>query len=201
MKRLLAVSILAVATLCSVRAQVIEFESNGLKYQTLTRSGVTLICAHLPGQISGYSMIQVSVSNGSGAPYTIRPEDFSFMRNDGPPIRAEAAKDVVAMLSKRGSGADVIKLVVTYESSVYGNTHIRSTNGYEQRRLGALAMSSNRLRAAATASAIALVQTKLPPGESTDGAVFFSTAGKPIGPGKLVVKTNTDTFEFLPKAE
>ena len=70
-----------------------------------------------------------------------------------------------------------------------------------KRRLGALAMSSNRLRAAATASAIALVQTKLPAGESTDGAVFFSTAGKPMGAGKLVVRTNTDTFEFLPKTE
>ena len=44
----------------------------------------------------------------------------------------------------------------------------------------------------------ALVQTKLGPGESTDGAVFFATAGKPMGPAKLVVRTNTDTFEFLP---
>src|SRR5262245_58093150 len=201
MKRVLAVFILAVATLYPVRAQVIEFESNGLKYQTLTRSGVTIIYAPLPGQISGLSMIQVSVSNGSGAPYSIRPEDFIFVRADGQELRAEPSKDVVAMLSRKGSGADVIKLVTTYEASVYGNTHIRSTNGFEQRRLGALAMSSNKLRAAATASAIALVQTKLPPGESTDGAVFFGTAGKPLGPGKLAVKTNTDVFEFLPKVD
>ena len=62
-------------------------------------------------------------------------------------------------------------------------------------------MSSNKLRAAATASAIALVQTKLPPGESIDGAVFFSTLGKPLGAGKLVVRTNTDVFEFLPKVD
>src|SRR5262245_20446786 len=201
MKRVLAVMGLAAATLGAVRGQVIEFESNGLKYQTLTRSGVTVIFAHLPGQISGLSMIQVSVSNGSGAPYNIRPEDFSFVRADGQPLQAEPSRDVVAMLSRKASGTDVIRLVTTYESSVYGNTHIRSTNGYEQRRLGALAMSSNKLRAAATASAIALVQTKLPPGESTDGAVFFSTAGRPLGPDKVVVKTNTDTFEFLPKVD
>lgn len=201
MRRLLAVLVLAVATLSSIRAQVIEFESNGLRYQTLTRSGVTVIFAFLPMQINEYSIIQVSISNGSGAPYTIRPEDFSFVRGDGQEIRAVPAKDVVAVLYKKGSGGDVIKLVRTYEDSVYSNTQIHSTNGYEQRRLGALAMSSNKLRAAATASALALVQTKLPQGESTDGAVFFATAGKHMGPGKLVVKTNTDTFEFLPKTE
>ena len=201
MKRLLAVLALAVATLCAVRAQVIEFESNGLKYQTLTRSGVTVIFAHLPSQINEYSIIQVSIANGSGAPYTIRPEDFEFVRTDGHVLRAVPAKEVVAVLYKKGSGSDVIKLVNTYETSVYGNTYIRSTNGYEQRRLGAIAMSSNKLRAAATASALALVQTKLPPGDSTDGAVFFSTAGKPMGPGKVIVKTNTDTFEFIAKPE
>src|SRR5436853_257263 len=104
MKRLQAVLVSAAATLCLVRAQVIEFESNGLKYQTLTRSGITLIFAHLPGQISGYSMIQVSVSNGSGAPYTIRPEDFHFTRTDGQVVNAEPSKDVVSLLSRKASG-------------------------------------------------------------------------------------------------
>ena len=68
--------------------------------------------------------------------------------------------------------------------------------GLEQRRLGALTMGSNKLRAAATASALAMVQTKLAPGQSTDGAVFFPTEGRPLGPGRLVVRTNTDVFEF-----
>lgn len=201
MTRRLALWILAVAALSPVRAQVIEFESNGLHYQTLTRSGVTIIVAHLPSQINEYSCIQVSISNGSGSPYTIRPEDFSYIRGEGTEVRGVPAKDVVAELYRKGRGSDVIKLIHTYENSVYGNTLIRSTNGYEQRRLGALAMSGNKLRAAATASALALVQTKLPPGESTDGAVFFSTAGRPLGPGKLVVRTNTDTFEFLARGE
>src|SRR5689334_6576927 len=140
MTRLRAALVLAVTALCVVpiHAQVIEFESNGLKYQTLTRSGVTVIFAHLPGQISGYSMIQVSISNGSGGPYTIRPEDFSFTRSDGQLLHAEPSQDVVSMLGRKASGSDLIKLVTTYEASVYGNTHIHSTNGYEQRRLGAL---------------------------------------------------------------
>jgi hypothetical protein len=60
-------------------------------------------------------------------------------------------------------------------------------------------MGSTKLKAAATASALAMVQTKLAPGESTDGAVFFSTGGKPLGPGRLVVRTNTDVFEFNPE--
>ena len=34
------------------------------------------------------------------------------------------------------------------------------------------------------------------PGESTDGAVFFVNDGKPLGPGHLVVRTNTDVFDF-----
>ena len=51
------------------------------------------------------------------------------------------------------------------------------------------------MKAAAAASALAFVQTKLTPGESTDGAVFFD--GKSLGAGHLVVRTNTDTFEFL----
>jgi hypothetical protein len=36
--------------------------------------------------------------------------------------------------------------------------------------------TSTRIKAAAAASAIALVQTKLAPGQSTDGAVFYNLA-------------------------
>ena len=90
----------------------------------------------------------------------------------------------------------MIKLVTTYENSLSGNQNLKSTNGYEMRRQGALSMSANKARAAATASALALVQTKMSPGESTDGAVFFLTDGKPLGPGHLVVRTNTDVFDF-----
>ena len=61
-------------------SQVIEFESKGLKYQTLTKSGVTVMYAHLPSHVREYSILQVAISNGSAGPYTIRPEDFTFVR-------------------------------------------------------------------------------------------------------------------------
>jgi len=198
MERLWAASALALSLgLCALSAQVIEFESNGLKYQTLTRSGVTVMFAQMPSHIHEYTILQVAVSNGSPGPYVIRPDDFSYQRPDGNSIRAVPAQTVIAMLMQKGSGTDVIKLVTAYEAGIYGNPHLRSTNGYEQRRQAALAMGgATRFRAAATASAIALVGTKLAMGDSTDGAVFFPNEGKPLTGGHVVVRTNTDTFTF-----
>ena len=193
-------AIVLAAALAMVRGQVIEFEQNGLKYQTLTHSGVTVMFAHLPAHVKEFSIIQVSVSNGSGGPYTIRPEDFSFDRGEHGVLHAWPARSVITLLAQKGTGNDVLKLVSTYEASLYGMARMRSTNGYEQRRQAALAyVSSARLKAAAAASAIALVQVKLAPGESTDGAVFFATEGKPLGPGRLIARTNTDTFQFSPE--
>jgi hypothetical protein len=101
------------------------------------------------------------------------------------------------MLLEKGSRNDVIRLVTAYESGLYGIQRMVSTNGYEMRRQAALAeVQSTKLKAAAAASAIALVQTKLPPGDSTDGAVFFAHDGKPLSGGHVVVTTNTDVFEF-----
>ena len=197
MNRLLGVCALAlVLWLGSGHAQVIEFESNGLKYLTLTKSGVTIMFATLPQRLHDYAILQVAVSNGSQAPYIIRPEDFTYVHLDGSVLRASAARVVVTLLEQRGSGSDVIKLITSYENSIAGNQHLKSTNGYEQRRQSVLAMGSVKLKAAAAASALALVQTKLMPGESTDGAVFFPTDGKVLGFGHLVVRTNTDIFNF-----
>jgi hypothetical protein len=181
-------------------AQVIEFESNGLKYQTLTKRGVTVMFAHLPIHLREFSIVQVAVSNGSPGPYVIRPEDFTFKREDGEEIHAWPAQSVVALMMEKGGRGDVIKLVSTYETALYGIPHMRSTNGYEARRQAALAeVNSTKLKAAAAASALALALTKLAPGESTDGAVFFAAEGKVLGPGRLIVRTNTDTFDFQPE--
>jgi len=181
----------------AVPAQVIEFESNGLKYQTLTKRGVTVMFARLPGHVREFSILQVAVSNGSTGPYTIRPEDFVFKKDDGAEMRAWPAREVVEILKEKGGRSDVIKLVSAYEAALYGIPHMRLANAYEARRQAALAeVASTKLKAAAAASAIALVQTKLAPGESTDGAVFFTAEGKTFGPGRLIVRTNTDTFEF-----
>jgi hypothetical protein len=183
--------------LCAgAQAQVIEFESNGLKYQTLTRSGVTVMYAVMPNHLHESGIIQVAVANGSRGSYVIKPEDFTYLRSDGLALKSSAARAVVDMLAQKGSSSDVVHLITSYENSVYGNSRLKSTNGYEQRRQSALGMGSSKLRAMAAASALALVQTKLAAGESTDGAVFFLNESKPLGPGRLVVRTNTDVFDF-----
>ncbi len=201
MNRLLGAGAISLTLLyhCA-HAQVIEFETNGLKYQTLTHSGVTVMYTHLGNHIHEYSILQAAISNGSNSLYIVRPEDFTYVHPDGTTIIASSLKSVIDMLMQHGNSGDVVKLVTQYEATVYGNPHFKSTNGYEQRRQAALAMSGgNKLKAAAAASAIALVLSRLKPGESTDGAVFFATEGKPLAGGRVVVKTNSDVFEF--KAE
>jgi hypothetical protein len=181
----------------SVRAQIIEFESGGLKFKTMTRSGVTIMFAPLSLHVRDYAILQVAVSNGSQVSWSVKPEDFSFQRPDGEVIQALPARTVVDTLMQKGSRSDVVKLVTAYESGLSGNAQVHSTNGYESRRQSAQADGgSSRFKAAATASAIALVSTKLQPGQSTDGAIFYVNQGKPLGAGQLVVHSAGETFTF-----
>jgi hypothetical protein len=190
---LFAVAILALP----VSAQVIEFESNGLTYQTLTRNSLTVMVAWLPAQVRDFAVVQVAVSNGGAVPQSIRPEDFLFRRDDGVEVTASPARLVVNSLMDRASRGDVIKLITSYEHGIYGNTRYKATNGYEHRRQSALTeFTSTKVRAAAAASAIAFVQTKLLPGQSTDGAVFYPVTGKPLGPGVIRVHAADSVFEF-----
>jgi len=190
-----AFSLLCLATLAA--AQVIEYESNGLRYQAQTKGGLTVLFAELPSRVRDYAILQVAVTNGSPIPWMVKPEDFSFRRADGQTIAPSSAKQVVDDMLERGHREDAIKLVNTYEAALYGLSVQRSTNGYEQRRQQAQAtMVSAKLRAAATASALVLVPTKLQPGQSTDGAVFFPNNSKHLGSGKLYVKVGGETFEF-----
>jgi len=183
-------------------AQVIDFESNGLHYKTLTKSGVTVMFAYLPAHLKEYSIVQASISNGSPIAWVVKPEDFSYRRQDGTVSQAAPALAVVNSLLAKASRHDVVKLVTTYESGIYGNTNFQSTNGYETRRQSALADGvSARIKAGAAASAIALVPTKLNPGESTDGAVFFPNGIKPLGPGTMIVHTGGELFEFPSEGE
>jgi hypothetical protein len=178
-------------------AQIIPFESNGLLYKTLTKGGVTVMFAYLPAHLKEYSIIQVSMSNGSPISWTIKPEDFSYHELNGTVSQASTALSVVNTMLAKAGRHDVIKLITTYERGVYGNEHMQSTNGYESRRQAALAYGvSSRLKAGAAASALALVTTKLASGESTDGAVFFPSNGRLLGPGTLMVHTGGETFEF-----
>lgn len=177
--------------------QVIEFESGGMKYQSLSRNGITVMFAHLPTHVREFSVIQVAISNGSPIPQAVKPEDFVYEREGGERIAATPARDVVGELIRKARRGDVIKLVTAYELGLYGTSRINSTNGYEQRRQSALAeVQSAKIKAAATASAIAMVPTRLAVGESTDGAVFFATAGKPLGAGRLSFRAGGEYFQF-----
>jgi len=181
----------------ALSAQIIPFESNGLLYKTLTKGGVTVMFAYLPAHLKEYSIMQISISNGSPVSWTVKPEDFNYRQQDGTAWQASPALTVVNTLLAKGDRHDVIKLVTTYERGVYGNEHMQTTNGYESRRQSMLAYGvSARLKAGAAASAIALVPTKLGSGESTDGAVFFPSNGKILGAGTLIVHTGGEIFEF-----
>jgi hypothetical protein len=180
-------------------AQVIEYEKDGVKHQTLTRSGVTVMFAVGKAHVKEYTMIQVSVANGSDLYSNISPEDFNYERADHQTIRAANADDVVKQLLERASLADVQKLVLAYENQLYGIPNMRSQNGYEQRRRNAMSEGvPAKFKAAAAASALAFVPTRLSPGQSTDGAIFFPIEPKLLNGGRLVVRTSKDTYEFNP---
>lgn len=186
-----------IAASLAAPAQVIRFESGGLDYQTLTRGGLTAMFAHLPSQVREYTIVQAAVSNGSKTVCTVQPEAFAFRFPDGRDLRAEGAEAVVSNLIARASRTDVIRLVATYEIGLYGLSRYKSTSGYEQRRQAAqAAMVSTKLSAAAAASAIAFVETKLKPGESTDGALFFPAKGRSLEGSRLRVTACGQLFEF-----
>ena len=176
----------------SPSAQVIEFLSNGLTYQVLTRQGLTLMYAPLPLTVRDYAVLQIAFSNGSDHKWLIQPTDFTYETEDGRRIRAVPENTVIRELFRTAGRSEVVKLQTAYEKSLFSNQFIRSTNGYELRRQAALAFGGRRgIKAAAAASTITFVRTKLHAGDSTDGAVFFNTHGKHIGPGKLIVRVVT----------
>jgi len=198
---LFALLILAAFPMARLHAQVLEFESGGLKYKALTRGGVTIMFAPLPTKVLGYTILQVAISNGSPTSWSFKPEDFRFERDSGQRIQAVSAGTVVKQLLNHASRGDVGRLISAYESALFGNAQVHSTNGYEERRQDYLAVGSTKLKAAAAASAIALVTTKLTPGQSTDGAVFYPSGGKPLGTGRLIVNAAAEVFEFPVEAE
>lgn len=190
-------TLLLLGCLTAISAQVIEFESGGLKYLTQTKNGVTVMFAQLPLPIREYAVVQVAISNGSPISWSFRPEDFQFLPEEGGSTPGAPAARVVGEFLNRGGRDDVIKLVTAYENGLYGMVRVRSTNGYESRRQAVMAeLTSARIKAAAAASAIVLAPVKLKPGESTDGAVFFSNGARALGSGRLLVQAAGNSFEF-----
>ncbi|MEN6604093.1 MAG: hypothetical protein ABFD86_16920 [Bryobacteraceae bacterium] len=189
----------AAVLLCvfAASAQVIEFESGGLKYQTLTKNGVTVMFAVLPANLKDYSIIQVAISNGTDMVQPVSPESFVLQRDLDAGVAGTPAGAVVEGFLTKAGRNDVIKLVTAYEIGLYGMERFHSPSGYEQRRQAALAeVSSAKLKAAAAASAIVLVPVRLRPGQSTDGAVFFRSASKTLGPARLRATVGRNLFEF-----
>lgn len=182
-------------------AQVIEFESGGNQYQTLSREGLTVMFTRLSASLKSYSVLQVSVANGSGQVRSIKPEDFTIERPGGRSSQASRAGDVVRDFIRSPNRDDIIRLVGSYELSLYGmSPRMNSSNGYETRRQSAIAeLSFKNLKAAAAASAIAFVAMKLEPGETTDGAVFFPIIDGPLDGGRVVVRTEDGlVYRFNP---
>jgi hypothetical protein len=180
-----------------VAAQVLEFENNGLKYQSLTRKGVTIMCARLPAQLKEYSLVQVAISNGSDAYASLKPEDFSYTRTDGRSVNGVSADHVVGEILEHGNHGDLVKLITTYENAIYGIPNMKLDNGYEKRRQAALAEgTSARFKAAAAASAIALIPVRVPPGKTSDGAVFFPLGGHSFPQGRVTVRSFGQVWEF-----
>jgi hypothetical protein len=176
--------------------QVLEFESNGLKYQAVTRGGLTLMYARLPLAIREYGLIQVALNNGSSAVWKVKATDFVFEPQEGGAIRAAPESEVIYDLFRNAGRAEVVKLQTAYEQALFGNQHIRSMNGYEHRRLSALSLGDRGIKAAAAASAITFVTSELAAGDSTDGAVFFPHGGRELGPGRVVAVIEGQVFEF-----
>jgi hypothetical protein len=196
MDSLWRISVVAILCMAPGCAQVIEFEQNGLKYQTLTRGDVTVMFAHMPQHLKGYAMLQAAIANGSKLVCTVRPEDFSYVRS-GQDTPATPATSIVKMLMDRGDHEDVVKLTLAYESVLYGFNRMKFTNGYELRRQNFLSYGiSAKLKAAAEASAIVLVPTKLKPGESTDGALFFRNDAKTLTGGHITFRVSGEVFNF-----
>ena len=182
-------------------ARPLEFESAGLKYQALTHGGITVMFAPLPTRVLGYAILQVAVSNGSVEVWDVKPEDLRFERAAGTRVQALSARGVVQDVLNRAGRGDVGRLVSVYEAALFGNINVRSTNGYEARRRDAMAIGGTRFSAAAAASAIVLGTTRLDPGQSTDGAVFFPNSGRPLGAGRLVMEAGGEKFVFELAAE
>jgi hypothetical protein len=159
-----------------------------------------VIVTRMPNHVAGFGLFQISISNGSDMYWMVQPEEFSYVKQDVS-MTAISAGQVVNVLLDKGTHADVVKLVTSYENSLYGIPHMRSTNGYEERRQGAMSLGINaKLKAAATASAIALAQTRLAPGQSTDGSIFIPLSHdlKTLTGGRLVFQSNGERFEFNP---
>ena len=191
-----AAAVLVVAAV-QLPAQVIQFRSNGMDYQVMTKGGLTLMCAPMPVKTSRYALVHVAVSNGSDVTWQVNATDFALEFDRGALVRAASEESVIGDFFREAGRSELSKLQSAYEKALYNNQYIRPNNGYEKRRQSALAVGPRGLKAASAAAAITFVSGKLSPGDSTDGALFFPTSGRQLGTGRIVATFGDVTFEFL----
>ncbi len=177
-------------------SQIIRFESNGMKYQVLTRQGLTLMCAAMPFRTSRFAVMHVAASNGSSETWRIDTANFAFEYQGGPLVAAIPEQRVVEEFFRKAGRSELLKLQTAYEKALYNNQYVRPNNTYEKRRLSALAFGPKGLKASAAAAAITFVSGNLEPSDSTDGALFFPTAGRPLENGRIVALIESSRFEF-----
>ena len=137
--RVLGLMFLATLPLARLHAQVLEFESGGLKYKALTRGGVTIMFAPLPTKVLGYTILQVAISNGSATSWSFKPEDFRFERDSGQRIQAVSAGTVVKQLLDHASRGDVGRLINAYEAIHALETEKRESRYTEPVNVGLIA--------------------------------------------------------------
>ena len=171
--RILALTV-CLLTFAPLHAQVIEFRSNGLNYQALTKRGMTVMYARMPITTGRYFVLQVALSNGSADIWEVLARDFFFETTDGHTVRAASEQAVVDDFFRNAGRTEMLELQTVYEKALYNNEHIRSNNGYEQRRQSALAFGPKGLKAAAAAS------SKSAP---LDSRVWRPVSGVPAGRG------------------
>lgn len=168
-----------------------------MDYQVQTVNGLTLMCAPMPLKTSRYAVLHVAVSNGSGRTRQVNAGDFKFEYSDGTVVRAVSEQEVIGDFFRNTNRSELLKLQSAYEKALFNNQFIRPNNGYEKRRLSAMAIGPKGLKASAAAAAITFVSGKLGPGDSTDGALFFPTSGRELGRGRIIATVDAEEFEFL----
>lgn len=142
-----------------------------------SRDGVTVMIAPLERTILEYSTAQVWISNNSPRALPIAPQGFTATVEGGASFTAAQDTVVLNDIRRHASGRDIEELVQAYESMLLGLPDEKAMGYYEQRKRAAMS-SGGKMRAAIMANVIILPETRLRPGETIDGTLFFRQPGK-----------------------
>jgi len=147
------------------------------------------------GRLQAYSIIQVAVSNGSPAPYTIRPEDFTFLPEGGGEFRRRRR---TRWWSCWGSRAGARMCSSWWPTMRRRCTECRTSAPptATSSAASALMFGSSRFRAAGRGQRGGAGADQAPAGRNHGRRGVLPHRGQASGPGRIVVRTSTDTFEF-----